>query len=149
MLQMFCKTKSLVLLAAMGLATACAQTLTTPPVINPPVRPSRVQMLEPMLAQAGFKQVPITPAMQQAIAGLTPLRFNSLERKGVLTYYFPDTKFCDCVYIGSLAAYERYKQLREQAPSAPTPDQAQIDQLLNSEVPVRGEWNPVGSMMFP
>jgi|GEM_PF-1187339 hypothetical protein len=149
MLQML-STKSLVLLAAMGLTTACAQNLTTPPVANPPVRPSRVQVLEPLLAQAGFKHVAIdTPAMQHAIAGLTPMRFNSLERKGVLTYYFPDSKFCNCVYIGDLAAYEKYKQLHQQASSSLTPNQTQTDQLLNSEVPVRGEWNPVGSMMFP
>lgn len=145
MLQMVSNTKRLLLFAAVGLAMACAQTVT-----NPPIRPSRVQVIEPLLAQAGFKQVALdTPAMQQAIVGLTPRRFNSLERKGVLTYYFPDPQYCGCVYIGNLAAYEKYKQLHSQAISAQTPDQAQTDELLNSEVPIRGEWNPTGSMMFP
>jgi hypothetical protein len=75
----------------------------------------RAQRLEPMLAQAGFRMVPAnTPAREQKLSDLTPLRINHMPQNGKRSYWFADPYVCHCLYVGNEENFEQFKQLKQQ-----------------------------------
>ncbi len=71
----------------------------------------RVQGRENMLAAAGFSIRPAdTPERRAELKSLTPHEFTCQQRDGQLVYVYSDPAVCDCMYIGSEQAYQKYPQ---------------------------------------
>ena len=67
---------------------------------------------EDLLAAAGFVQRPAnTPERQAQLATLPPHRFVRRVAGDEVTYLFADPLVCNCLYVGSQAAYGRYQQV--------------------------------------
>jgi hypothetical protein len=63
-----------------------------------------------MLIGAGFTPVPAnTPQRQAALASMPPHTFVHEMRGGRMLYAYADPTACDCLYIGTQAAYDRYR----------------------------------------
>ena len=80
---------------------------------------SRVQDQEQMLAAAGFLEKPAsTPQRQAHLASLPPFKILSQQLKvgGMETvgYVYADPQFCNCLYVGDPAAYERFQRMAYQ-----------------------------------
>jgi hypothetical protein len=75
---------------------------------------ARAQDLEPMLTAAGFVMLPAnTPARRARLESLPPLKLSYyVGRTGKLHYWMADPEFCNCMYVGSEMAYQRYDQMR-------------------------------------
>ena len=64
-----------------------------------------------MLAAAGFTLVPAnTPQRQVALRALPPHKFVNQVRNNAVIFTYADPTICDCLYVGSQAAYDRYRQ---------------------------------------
>jgi len=75
----------------------------------------RAQRIEPMLSAAGFHMQPTSNAAQQAtLQGMTPLKVRFYPYNGKMHYWFADPVYCDCLFVGNEAAYQRYEQIRLQ-----------------------------------
>jgi hypothetical protein len=76
----------------------------------------RAQRIDPVLAAAGFHMIAADSPKQQSIfATLPPLKMHYyIAKDGKARYWFADPYECDCVYIGSANAYQRYQNLRIQ-----------------------------------
>lgn len=76
----------------------------------------RAQRIDPVLAAAGFHMITADSSKQQSIfATLPPLKMHYYVAKdGKARYWFADPYECDCVYVGSVNAYQRYQNLRIQ-----------------------------------
>lgn len=93
-----------------------------------------VQGRENMLAAAGFSFRPAnTPARQAELKTLPPHKFVYQERNGKLVYIYADPTICDCLYIGSEEAYQRYHRLALQKQIA--------DEQLQAAQMGMGGWN--------
>jgi hypothetical protein len=74
----------------------------------------RARRVGPMLAQAGFRMVPAnTPAREQKLSDMTPLRINYMPQKGKRSYSFADPYVCQCLYVGNADNFEQFKQLKQ------------------------------------
>jgi hypothetical protein len=74
----------------------------------------RARRLEPMLAQAGFRRIPgNTPAREENLSNMTPLRINYIPNNGKRSYWFADPYVCQCLYVGSEGNFEQFKQLKQ------------------------------------
>lgn len=73
----------------------------------------RTVRTEDALRVAGFTVQPADTAERMARLDSLPLN-QVLPRNvdGILTYVYADRTACQCLYIGSQAAYERYQRLR-------------------------------------
>lgn len=70
-----------------------------------------VQGRENMLAAAGFTIRPAdTPARQAELKRLPPHKFIYQDHDGKTVYVYSDPTVCDCLYIGSEQAYQKYRQ---------------------------------------
>jgi len=76
----------------------------------------KAQRIDPVLAAAGFHMVTADSSKQQSIfATLPPLKMHYYVAKdGKARYWFADPYECNCVYVGSVNAYQRYQNLRIQ-----------------------------------
>ena len=75
----------------------------------------RAQRIEPLLAAAGFHVHPAdTPARVANLQTLTPLKVSFAPKDGKMRYWFADPVYCQCLYVGNQATYDRYQQLRLQ-----------------------------------
>jgi hypothetical protein len=71
-----------------------------------------VRQTEQMLEQAGFqKRVADTPARLAHLRQLAPFQLVVHEKEGKTHFVFADPDGCQCIYIGTPWAYQRYKQL--------------------------------------
>lgn len=71
-----------------------------------------VQGRENMLSAAGFVARPAdTPTRHQELAALPPHKFAFQQRDNKVVYVYPDPTVCNCLYIGSEQAYQKYRQL--------------------------------------
>jgi hypothetical protein len=72
-----------------------------------------VQGRENMLAAAGFAARPAdTPARQNELKTLPPHKFiYQNQGNNRVVYVYSDPTVCDCLYIGSEQAYQKYRQL--------------------------------------
>ncbi len=81
---------------------------------------------ESMLAAAGFKMLPAgTPdklAHAQSLPQLTVKYFSDPD--GTVHYWMADAQFCQCVYVGSQANYQKFKEMQFQARLASEQNQA-------------------------
>ena len=65
---------------------------------------------EALLAQSGFKTIPVTtPKQQQAVSSLADNRVSAVKHNGKLYYVYPAAKD-DKVYVGKAQHYNAYKQ---------------------------------------
>lgn len=98
--------KSIMLAVLIALLSGCA-TQETPE--------QRANRIEPMLAASGFRAHPAdTPAKQQSLQAMTPLKLQFMPKDGKVHYWFADPVVCNCLYTGNQDAYARYEQLRIQ-----------------------------------
>jgi hypothetical protein len=66
---------------------------------------------EDQLAAAGFDVLPASnKARQQEIRGLPAHRFLSQIQGGKVIYLYGDPLVCNCLYVGSQQAYDRYRR---------------------------------------
>lgn len=72
-----------------------------------------VQGRENMLAAAGFTARPAdTPQRQTELKTLPPHKFiYQKQASDRVVYIYSDPTVCDCLYIGSEQAYQKYRQL--------------------------------------
>ncbi|HZP44129.1 MAG TPA: hypothetical protein VFB15_00630 [Candidatus Binataceae bacterium] len=94
------------LLAALILLAGCAET-----------PQEKADRLEPMLAAAGFRMVPVdTPRKQAIFSSLTPLKLTyHFNKEGQPVYWFADPYDCNCLYLGDSKAYQQFQQMKFQA----------------------------------
>jgi len=98
--------QSIMLAVLIALLSGCA-TQETPE--------QRANRIEPMLAASGFRANPAdTPARQQSLQAMTPLKLQFVPKDGKMHYWFADPVVCNCLYTGNQDAYARYEQLRLQ-----------------------------------
>ena len=91
----------------------------------------RAQRIEPMLSAAGFHMQPADNEQKRsAIQSLPPLKMRYYTKGGQLTYWFADPDYCQCVYTGNEAAYQRYQNLKIQNQMA---QQAEMTAEANEE----------------
>jgi len=92
---MMCRIKpALMVLAVCAAGSACNQ----------------VQNKEDMLAAAGFNLVPAsTPQRQASLAAMPPHKFVHTVHNNTVRFVYADPTICDCLYVGSQAAYDRYR----------------------------------------
>lgn len=70
---------------------------------------------EDQLAAAGFVVKPAnTPQREAMLQRLPPHHFVRREQGDALTYVYADPLVCDCLYVGTQAAYSRYVRYRQQ-----------------------------------
>lgn len=70
---------------------------------------------EDQLAAAGFLIKPAnTPQREAMLQRLPPHHFVRREKGDALTYVYADPLVCDCLYVGTQAAYSRYVRYRQQ-----------------------------------
>jgi hypothetical protein len=75
----------------------------------------RVAQREDNLAAAGFLLRPAdTPEKQAMLKRLPPHRFVQRWKGDVVHYVYADPLVCSCLYVGTQAAYNQYKQDRQQ-----------------------------------
>ena len=87
----------------------------------------RVSQKEDNLAAAGFVEQPAnTPQRQVMIKRLPPHRFVQRMHGGTVNYVYADPLVCDCLYVGSQQAYDRYRLYVQQK-------QLADEQQLNAE----------------
>lgn len=74
-----------------------------------------VSQREDHLAAAGFVVKPAdTPERQAMLNRLPPHHFVTRTHDKTVTYVYADPLVCDCMYVGSQQAYDRYRQYVEQ-----------------------------------
>jgi hypothetical protein len=74
--------------------------------------PADVSRKEERLTQAGFEMRPAnTPERRTMLAALPADHFVQRVRGDVIHYVYADPRVCDCLYVGSRDAYERYEQI--------------------------------------
>lgn len=62
-----------------------------------------------LLADSGFKQLPVTtPKQIESFRSLPPHRLTKTTFKGKSVWVYPDRNVCGCLYIGSQASYDAY-----------------------------------------
>jgi hypothetical protein len=73
----------------------------------------RVLETESTLSAAGFRRVPIKSAAEPGrVSSLPPLEIRYHIDNGRFRYWFADPEFCDCVFEGDEAAYQRFERLK-------------------------------------
>ena len=76
----------------------------------------RAQRIEPMLSPAGFHMQPAdTPAREQTLEGMTPLKVRFYPYNGKMHYWFADPVYCNCIFAGNR---EGLSAIRTDSPSA-------------------------------
>jgi hypothetical protein len=95
----------------------------------------RAQRLEPMLMEAGFREVPAnTPARAEKLSQMTPLKVSYFARHGKSSYWFADPYVCHCLYVGSEHNYQQLQQLKQERAEEVTQenDQRNFEQFMAS-----------------
>ena len=96
--------------------------------------------IETMLAAAGFQAILAdTPEKLDHLKSLRPYTLTYSTRRGKPHYWYADPSGCQCLYVGTEAAYRRYDQLaiqRDLAKSAKAAatmdaDAAAVDQHMD------------------
>ncbi len=67
-----------------------------------------------MLAAAGFAMLPADTAQRkQQLSTLPPLTLSYyVGHTGKMHYWMADPQFCNCLYLGSEEAYQKYERMR-------------------------------------
>jgi uncharacterized protein YdbL (DUF1318 family) len=76
------------------------------------VKHEHAMTTERLLAAAGFKmKMADTPEKMAHLKELTQRELVPHQKDGKVMYVYADAEFCQCVYVGTEAAYQRYQQL--------------------------------------
>ncbi len=101
---------------------------------------------EDKLAAAGFIMKPANTQERQAMLGRLPAhQFLIRENAGITHYVYADPLVCDCLYVGTQQAYDRYRanQLAQNLA-----DERQLAALTYTDAAwswaAWGPWQPVG-----
>lgn len=101
---------------------------------------SEAMKMERSLTAAGFqmKQAANKKQMEQ-LALLTQRKLVEREKDGKRYYIYADANFCKCLYTGTQAAYQKYRQLAKQ------------QELMEDKIEAAGQdeampidWDPMG-----
>jgi hypothetical protein len=114
------------------LAAGCAIQQETPA--------QHAQLVEPMLAAAGFHVLPVdTPARQAQLQSLTPLKMRFYPHNGKMRYWYADPYYCNCIYSGDEKAYGAYQRIKlqeqmanEEESSAQMNEEAASQEYMNA-----------------
>ena len=103
----------------------------------------RVADKEDNLSAAGFTVQPAsTPERQDMLHRLPPHHFVQKAVGDAVTYVYADPLVCNCLYVGSQAAYGRYQQHMQQVRLA---DEQQMTAQMYSDPGWNwGAWGPWG-----
>ena len=110
--------------------------------------PQAVQNKEDLLAAAGFvPQVANSPARITSMKKLPPNKFVQQTQGTNLVYVYADPVVCQCVYLGSQAAYAQYRSMVFQQNLA---DERQMNAIMAQNAFDFGPWGgPLwGPMMY-
>jgi hypothetical protein len=134
MLQSFRTVYLLLLFAIMTLGCAA----------QPETPIQRAQRIEPLLSAAGFHMHPAdTPARQNQLHTLTPLKVRFYPYNGKMHYWFADPYYCNCIFAGNEQAYDSYQRERLQQQMA---NQQERSAQMNEEAAQQENMN---FMMWP
>ena len=98
---------------------------------------------EDNLAAAGFVARPAnTPERRDMLVRLPPHQFVQRTHDNTISYVYADPLVCGCLYVGSQAAYDRYKLYIQQKKLA---DERQLTaQMYSDSAWDWGAWGPWG-----
>ena len=102
--------------ATKALLAVLASTAVVPLLGSPAMAKSEKSIVktENSLAAAGFIAKPAnTPARLAMIARLPKDKFARRTMGDLVTYVYADPKACNCLYVGSQAAYGRYQRANQ------------------------------------
>ncbi len=98
---------------------------------------------EQLLSAAGFQmKLADNPQKLAHLQTLTPLKLVPHSRDGQVYYVYADPQFCNCLYAGDQAAYQRYQQLAVAQNIAK--DQMMAAQMNEDAAMNWGMWGPWG-----
>jgi uncharacterized protein YceK len=67
---------------------------------------------EQLLAAAGFQmKLADTPEKRANLQTLTQRKVVPHDQDGNVRYVYADAEFCECLYVGNQAAYQRYEKM--------------------------------------
>lgn len=96
---------------------------------------------ERVLAAAGFQmKLADTPEKLAKVQGMTQRKLQPHDKDGEVFFVYADALECNCVYVGTEAAHQRYQQLALKQELA---DQARETAELNENAAM--EWNTWGT----
>ena len=96
---------------------------------------------ERVLAAAGFQmKLADTPEKLAKVQGMTQRKLQPHDKDGEVFFVYADALECNCVYVGTQAAHQRYQQLALKQELA---DQARETAELNENAAM--EWNTWGT----
>jgi len=78
-----------------------------------PSAQERASQIEPMLSAAGFSMIVAnTPDKLEHLKSLPQLQVQYYaDEAGHPKFWMADSEFCQCIYLGDEAAYQKYQQL--------------------------------------
>jgi hypothetical protein len=99
---------------------------------------------ERTLAAAGFQmKFADTPQRADELASLTQRTLVPQEKDGELYYVYADSKYCQCLYVGTEHAYERYQRLAiKQKLAQERVEAAQMNEDAAMNWGMWGGWGP-------
>ncbi|HVC45049.1 MAG TPA: hypothetical protein VND20_09550 [Candidatus Binataceae bacterium] len=114
---------------------ACALALCATTALGCAAQPEtpiqRAQRLEPLLSAAGFHMHPAdTPARQNQLHTLTPLKVRFYPYNGKMHYWFADPDYCNCIFAGNATAYDTYQREKLQQQMA---NQQELSAQMNED----------------
>ncbi|MGB0619935.1 MAG: hypothetical protein ACPGVZ_10760 [Myxococcota bacterium] len=96
---------------------------------------------ERVLAAAGFQmKMADTPEKLAKVQGMTQRKLQPHDKDGEVFFVYADALECNCVYVGTEAAHQRYQQLALKQELA---DQARETAEMNENAAM--EWNTWGT----
>lgn len=98
---------------------------------------------ERMLAAAGFQmKLADTPEKMAHLQALPQRQLSPHQKDGQIYYVYADAKSCQCVYVGTEQAYDRYQELALKAQVAQ--DQLTAAEMNQAAAMNWGIWGPWG-----
>ncbi|MCL5043947.1 MAG: hypothetical protein M1336_01505 [Deltaproteobacteria bacterium] len=133
---------------ALALAGWALQGCSTMSSIGGPTPQQRRQNVETLLAAAGFRSLSAETSQQRQHLGNLPSGslYYYTDSHGAQHYWFADPTYCQCMFYGDEAAYQRYEDLRLQNRLVEEQQQAQQANLAAQQMMMMG---PMGMGVGP
>lgn len=99
---------------------------------------------ERILAAAGFQmKLADTPQKQAYLQSLPPRKLVPHQREGQVYYIYADPTHCNCLYVGTAGAYQRYQKLAlEKQIADEQREAAAMNQAAAMDWNMWGPWGP-------
>jgi len=125
------------------LALALALALTGCAAIEKQEAQQQASQTEQLLSAAGFQmKLADTPQKLAHLQALTPLKLAPHPRDGKIYFIYADAQFCQCLYAGDQAAYQRYQRL---AVAKNIANEQRLAAQMNEDAAMNwGMWGPWG-----